>query len=279
MSEIARYLAALEHRLAGPRERQREILDEVEDHLRSLAEALIANGAAPPEAERRAIARFGTPAESAAGFALAPLGPGDVALRVVLYLCGLMGLGVATIGLSGLIAAPLSVIFGRDFISASASERYALERCADFFRFSPEAADCNAAAVAHHFDEIVTFGAAGMALGAVVALGSALALRRVNRRGGASEPARRGFFVLALVAFGVAALILMPLGIGRAVTDSSVGGGHWLARGLATAATLAAVGWVASGRPGLPRLPLAGGVVRGLATQICLTPYEGGPRS
>lgn len=66
---IAAYLARLDDELRVNRAPRRRLLAEAEDHLRSVAEELVATGRSPADAERAAVARFGAAAEVARRFA------------------------------------------------------------------------------------------------------------------------------------------------------------------------------------------------------------------
>jgi len=66
VSPIAVYLDDLGRLLR--RGTRRRVLSEVRGHLLDAADACRARGAAPLDAERRAVARFGTPAEVARAF-------------------------------------------------------------------------------------------------------------------------------------------------------------------------------------------------------------------
>jgi hypothetical protein len=68
-SLTASYLRALRAALRVSPATAERILAEVEDHLRQATEEEMAAGAAPEEAERRAVERFGTPEEVARSFA------------------------------------------------------------------------------------------------------------------------------------------------------------------------------------------------------------------
>ena len=67
-SRIDDYVAALGHRLRGPRRLKRDLLAEARDGLVDAAEALQADGLGRAEAERLAIAEFGEVNEIAPGY-------------------------------------------------------------------------------------------------------------------------------------------------------------------------------------------------------------------
>ena len=65
---IDAYLADLSAELRGPRRKRRDVLAEVRDSLDDAAEHFRAEGASPAEAERLAVAEFGTVAQIAPAF-------------------------------------------------------------------------------------------------------------------------------------------------------------------------------------------------------------------
>jgi len=65
---VAPYLAELDAALAGPRRARRDLLKEARDHLTDATDAYLRGGYDRPEAERQAVADFGTVDEVAPGF-------------------------------------------------------------------------------------------------------------------------------------------------------------------------------------------------------------------
>jgi hypothetical protein len=120
--------------------------------------------------------------------------------------------GLLAIGLSGLVALALSAPFGKDFVAGDASGvTYTAARCADYFRLVPGETDCNQAAIAHHFGEVVDYRIAAGVLGLLL-LSGYLVYQRGRKTRDALPPA----IVPAVGAslFGVAAcgLLLMSTG-------------------------------------------------------------------
>ena len=66
---IAAYLEQLERELRLRRAPRLRLLEEVDHHLRDLADELVGGGLSRAQAEERAIARFGDATTVAAGFA------------------------------------------------------------------------------------------------------------------------------------------------------------------------------------------------------------------
>jgi hypothetical protein len=152
---IDAYLDALLRVLRVDRGRVCRILAEVEGHLRQAVAEEEATGLSPVEAQRRAIDRFGTPGTVARRFAAEEgrLLPPSLLLQLVVSLGLLAGIGLAAIGVSGLLAAGMGAAFSQAFVAGDApGVTYTPDRCADFFEYHTEAGEC-AAAVAHHFDE------------------------------------------------------------------------------------------------------------------------------
>ena len=99
----------------------------------------------------------------------------------------------------------------------------------------------------------MSFGAAGVAAGGLLWLASVVALARVSRRGRSPAVARATRVALLAVA-GLAVAILLPLGAALALRDPGLGGGLWLARGLAVTVVFATLAWATAGPPRLARL-------------------------
>jgi hypothetical protein len=85
---IALFVAALQRQVAGSGRGRERIAREVEDHLRTTAAALEQEGWCRQEAERAAVARFGTPGDLARDLELEEaersVSPGHLAARVLL---------------------------------------------------------------------------------------------------------------------------------------------------------------------------------------------------
>ena len=65
---VAPYIAELDAALAGPRRARRDLLQEARDHLTDATDAYLRGGYDRPEAERQAVADFGTVDEVAPAF-------------------------------------------------------------------------------------------------------------------------------------------------------------------------------------------------------------------
>lgn len=197
--------------------RARRILIETEDHLLEAARSYLAGGAKPEQAERLAVERFGPVADLAARFNSSeppPLSQKAWYFRLYLYAALLGAIGLVAVGLAGQISAGVGLAFGKGRIAGDPpGVIYTAARCAEYFKYEPQAATCEAAATDHHFDEIWRNTSAALILGILV-LGSHLWLRRryVTSADAATLP-RRAFAILGAAAFGIAGLLLTPLGV------------------------------------------------------------------
>jgi hypothetical protein len=114
---VDRYLDDLFDRLAGTGAAGRRIIAEAEDHLQAAADRGEASGLSRVDAERRAVAAFGTPDAIAAE--LRAVQRPEAWLRPAFagaWLAG--GLGLLAIGASGLVAEVLGRAFGPEFVAA-----------------------------------------------------------------------------------------------------------------------------------------------------------------
>lgn len=210
MDLIDGYLDELAARLRVGPARARRLLAEAEEHLRDTAAREVAAGAAEPDAERRAIERFGTTRQVAAaanGPVLTRLGPlalGAAHLGVVGSLAVLAG----TL-LSRLVAAVTSTAstfgFPHDYV-ASASQ------VAHWLAVQPAAGgDWQAAAASENAADTLVLRGGFAALCLVVSLVALRLLRRWTR-----SPADGVVPAIGMTAFGGAAAFLLLAGL----TDS-----------------------------------------------------------
>lgn len=218
---IDRYVAGLADRLGAGQDTWR-LLAETDGHLRDAQSALRAQGMDPDEAAEIAIRRFGDPATLVK--ARSPRH------RVLGLLSGgwlVVSLGLAVVGLSGLVSWVLEAIWGPAFLAGDVNGvTYTPARCADFLGFFPQAGTCAAAAAMHHSDEIVSERLAAGILG-IVLLAVWLLVRRL--RGGVpiAREDRRMLLVASAVAFLGVGLVGVGWGALSVVLD--------LVRGLAVA--------------------------------------------
>jgi hypothetical protein len=129
-------------------------------------------------------------------------------LFVSLWLLG--SIGLLAIGASGLLAGA----FGAGFVAGDMpGVTYTPARCADFERLHPESSDCTAAAIAHHYDEVVEYRVAAGVLGAL-SLALWFGLRATLRENERTSTLPRTFTsTVGASVFGVAALALLGLSL------------------------------------------------------------------
>jgi hypothetical protein len=244
---IERYLDELLVCLRGRARDVRRILDEVEAHLRDAAEAGVRDGLAPDEAEAAAIAAFGSPRDVARRFSTTgPLVTGPLVREVVAALVLLGAVGLVAIGVSGVLAMGTRAAFGSSFVAGEPEGvTYTAARCADFREYHPEATTCEAAASAHHADEVEEYRVAAGVLGLFVLGGRWLVRRRRHASGAGTAVALPVGVVPAVGAtlFGVAGVALLLEGLGLLATGgASHGSGQWLTAGVVA---LAVAAWYA----------------------------------
>ena len=152
------------------------------------------------------------------------------------HMAMLVGVGFITIGVAGGIGWAASLLFGKDFISGNEpGTLISDERCGDYLRFHPEAADCGSAAVAHHFDEFVQYHTLAAVVGAVILVSHWLLRRRLSAGEAEGARSRRIHALLGLGAFGLAAVVLLPLGAVQTAHEPDSGAGWFLVCGIAAA--------------------------------------------
>jgi hypothetical protein len=208
-----------------PRELRR-LLAEAEAHLRDDAAAAESEGASPAEAERLAVARFGSSHDLAAADA-ARLRPLSAVVRQCLV-SGLLlgGIGGLAVGASGLVAAVIREVAGsRALVDVGSGQLLSAKDCTRWLALDPAAQTCHQAAVTDWADETVFYR---LALGLVGAL-CVLAYYWFRRRASAGEVLPTAVTdTLAVALFGAAALGTLVLGLNAMLTSSGHGSGQWL---------------------------------------------------
>jgi hypothetical protein len=237
---VDRYLDALLIELRGRVAGVRRILDETEDHLRESIGAGVAEGLTVEEAERRAVERFGSPKLVARRMARGgkAMPPVPVLAQVALVLVLVGGIALVGVGVSGAVADGMGAVFGKAFVSADTNGvTYTPSRCADFLEYHPEARTCEAAATAHHFDEVVNYRLVAGVLGLGVLGAWWLARRRRWLWPDAADAVPDGFgAVVGAALFGVAAAGLLFQSVGQIIVGGDSSGiGEYLSGGLVAA--------------------------------------------
>lgn len=140
------------------------------------------------------------------------------------------------IGFSALLVVGFGSVFGKDFISGDRADVvYTSERCADYFEFHPEAKDCQSAATAHHYDEVVDIRGGIGVLGAMILI-VFYGLRRRFKSLSDVKLMPRGFSsTVGASLFGAAAFLLLGIFAMQAGFEGTSGVGVLLSGGLVSA--------------------------------------------
>ncbi len=167
-------------------------------------------------------------------------------VELTLALTRLVAIGLLAIGVSGLIAWGMGAALGRAFVAGDApGVTYTSSRCAELLEYARAARTCEAAAVSHHYGEVVTYRLAAGVLGLLVLAGYLIVRRRLGGRRGrgrerGAEPVSPepvalpdGFVAtVGTVAFGLAGLGLLVLGASQLALGPDAGAGAWLSGGI-----------------------------------------------
>jgi hypothetical protein len=227
---IESYLDEVFTAMRGSPRTIRRVLREVEDHLRDAAAEAQRAGMSDDEAARLAIARFG-PARSLASASTAerPLRVSDIGRQLLVLCCLLAGIGLVSIGASGVVAAGMGKAFGARFVAGDLpGVTYTADRCADFARLVPHATTCAQAAAIHHYGEVVEYRLAA----GVAGLFALVVWRRLRRRW---PPTAHGLLLqralmpaLAAALFAMASLLLAVQAANALTVGRNAGAGQWL---------------------------------------------------
>jgi hypothetical protein len=248
---IESYLDDLADRLRLQGRHLRHVLAEVDDHLAAARAASLAAGLDEDAAARRAVEQFG-PADlvarrlSRSGNALTS----QLIRQGARSLMFVAAIGLLAIGLSGLLAWGAGAAFGKPFVSGDATGvTYTAARCAEYHEYAPDEPTCAKAAVAHHFDEVVSYREDAGILGLImlaVWLGLGRRWRRRARAATSYNVLPAGFAATVGAAlFGAAAAITLPGGLMELVVGGSDNGaGALLSAGVVS--TLAFAGFALS---------------------------------
>ncbi len=245
MSAVDQCLDELFDRLAGTGAAGRRALAEAEDHLRSAVADGVARGLSQDEAEREAVARFGSVARVAGELRVAHRGIAGW-LRPAFVGCWIAGsTGLIAIGISGLVAEVFGRLYGAAFVAGDApGVTYTADRCADYFEYFPHARDCADAAALHHWGEVVEGRVAVGVLGALALLVLWL-VRRATALGTPAWTPPRGSVALPMTAlYGLVGLALSGLSLMQLAVHDTHGVGANLSAGVVSAgAAVAVLAW------------------------------------
>ena len=226
----------------APPRAARHLLAEAEAHLCDLASQARQEGAAPDEAERTALARFGSAEALARADAASQVVPVTVLWRPLVATALLLGgLGGLAMGLSALITAIMGAVAGSTFIVNITHHTYlAPSDCARWLAQNHATHSCYQAALDDRSSEVVTYRAVLGILG-VAALVLYRHLRhRWSTRGVIFYLPRPPVDAVAFVAFAGTGIWLTGLGIDQIIVASGSGAGQ----GLGTAPGLLVIGAV-----------------------------------
>jgi hypothetical protein len=246
-SPIDEYLDELMLRLRGEPSDIRRVLAETEDHLRTAAAEAVASGLDEKSAERRAVERFGPPRLIARRFGAewTDADASSVIRQAMTAVTAVAMVGMLAIGMSGAVAAGMGALWGKSFVAGDADGvTYTASRCADFLEYFPHAGSCTAAAVDHHFDEIVSYRLAVGVLG-LAALAVLVVLHRRRRRTGPTLRLLPRAFVptIGAAVFGMAAIILGFGGLNLLLQGTTHGAGGQFSAAIVSCAVAVAFGW------------------------------------
>jgi hypothetical protein len=153
-------------------------------------------------------------------------------VRRVFFLGHVVAAGLLAIAISGAICLGLSHAFGKNAIAGdSQSAHLSTARCLDLFEYFPDASSCSAAELAHHSDEIIFYRLGMAPVAAVVFLTQALAARIIGVTEDERRRQRPWHRALGVVAFGLASLALLSIGLVKVAAGSSTGTARWLSDG------------------------------------------------
>jgi hypothetical protein len=234
------YLDRLFDELAGTGGTGRRALAEAEDHLASARDELVDAGVPTDEAGTRVVTRFGDADRIAADLRAARRDLPGLVRQLVSGGWLLGAVGLIAIGLSGLLAGLMNLLWGARFVAGDTDGvTYTAGRCADYLEYFP-GHTCATAAALHHVTEVVNYRAAAGVLG-VVALLAYVGLRRRGPLAGARFAPRMDLLALVATAlFGLAAVALGGPSLVSAIAGDTAGTGAYLSAGIVAGLVAAA---------------------------------------
>jgi hypothetical protein len=235
---IEHYLDQLYAGLRGSPRQGRRILAEAEDHLREGVAAGLAAGLTEREAQEQAISSFGSVrAVIRAHDQRLRRVPGIAVLADVAMSAWRLGsVGLLAIGASGLVAAAMNVVFGRQFVGSASGATLPAAACRHWLSNWPGAHSCAQAYLLESSSDAVSLRLLAGLAGLILLAGYYLARGRGWSRGVLPD----GFApTVAMSLFGAAGLGLLVLAINHATVGFPAGPGFYLS-GAVVALALAA---------------------------------------
>lgn len=211
----------------SPPGRARALLSEAESHLRLAADACVAQGLAPEEAEIEAVRRFGE-AKFVARMDR-QRGPVELARQVVVSGWSLGSVGAVAVGLSGAIAGFMRLAGASNTFMAGGRPLSGLSgySCKGWMANYPLAHTCGQAALADWANDIVLSRVLLGLLG-LISLAVLYGVRRWwNRAPWWSPLPSTVVDTIATTLFGAAGAALVVLGLGAVAVSSGRGAGLW----------------------------------------------------
>jgi hypothetical protein len=241
-SPVEDYLDELLSALRGDPRDVRHQLAEAEAHLWDATDEGVAAGLERVEAERQAVARFGS-ADALAGAELRRQSVSWWLLtrQGVMSAIWLGAVAAIAVGLSGLVAALVGGVWGSRFLVTTPTSADMTASACTRWMHGSHALSCAQAAMADWSFEVVGYRIALGILG-LLALGLWYLLRRRTRGARLALPAVV-VDTVAVVAFGAAGLWLVGQGLDTVVVASGHGAGQWLSAAPVALAAAAAFGW------------------------------------
>jgi hypothetical protein len=237
---IEAYLDQLVAGLSGRRPRDlRYLLAETEAHLRDETERGVAAGLPPLQAEAQAVQRMGPVADLVTAEKKRQATSGTAVVREFLT-TGLLlgGIGAVAVGISGVLAAGVQLIWGgRVLVDVAPGQTLAAADCVRWLAADPAAPTCRDAAVADWVWEVIGYRIVLGVLGAIALAGYGLLRRNWTRRNAWAILPVSVSDTIAVVLFGIATAWTLALGVDAIVVNAGHGAGQWLS---ATPVALAA---------------------------------------
>jgi hypothetical protein len=241
---IEEYLDELLTRLVGPPSEVRRVLAESEAHLRDAVDNELATGASRSEAERAAIARFGSSSDvaRAVNHASVPARTVSVLAALAAPAMRMVAAGLIAIGVSAALARVLAGLTSSNFVfGLPPGVIPAASRCAHWLSVQPTAKTCAQAAMYENADDTlqlyVGFAVLGLLLLALIGVVFVIVRRALARRVRGRRVGERGAFraapppgvveAIGTTVFGGVGLALLAAGLTNSASTGLWGHGLW----------------------------------------------------